>query len=395
MARQCHLNTCPTGIATQRDDLRLKFTGSTQMVINYFTFLATEIREILASLGVRSIDEIVGRVDLLEQVREAPVVRSGELDLSAVLAPADPTWSRPFKQQQDRNDPPVKDPFHDRLVADAAPAWQQSKRLSLCYSITNANSAVGARVSHEISRRFGGDGLPDGSLEIKLKGSAGQSFGAFLTKGVRLELEGEANDYVGKGMGGGEIILKPPAEAKFAANENIIMGNTVLYGATGGNLFAAGRAGERFAVRNSGATTVIEGAGDHCCEYMTGGIVVVLGPVGRNFAAGMSAGTAYVLDEAGDFSSKVNPELVELERIVEHDKVLRQDDADTLRALIEEHVALTGSAQGQRVLDNWDELLPKFWQVVPDPPTVQTHTPAMASADTGTEAPNSAPPVPA
>ncbi len=394
MARQCHLNTCPTGIATQRDDLRAKFTGTTEMVINYFTFLATEIREILASLGARSLDEVIGRVDLLEQVRETNI-RAGELDLSAILAAPDPSWSRPYKQTQDRNDPPTKDPFHDRLVADAAPAWESGKRLSLCYSVTNANRTIGARVSHEISRRRGGDGLPDGTLEIKLKGSAGQSFGAFLTKGVRLELEGEANDYVGKGMGGGEIILKPPAEAKFAANENIIMGNTVLYGATGGNLFAAGRAGERFAVRNSGATTVIEGAGDHCCEYMTGGVVVVLGPVGRNFAAGMSAGTAYVLDEIGDFPGKVNPELVELERICEHDKIEKPEDADSLRDLIEEHVALTGSAHGRRILDHWNELLPRFWKVVPDPPTVQTHTSAMASADTGTEAPNTAPPVPA
>jgi len=394
MARQCHLNTCPTGIATQREDLRAKFTGTPEMVINYFSFLAMEVREILASLGARSLDEVIGRVDLLEQVHEVPNVRAGELDLSAIIAAPDPTGSRPIKQMQDRNDPPAKDPFHDRIVSDAATSWESGSRLALCYPITNANRAVGARLSHEISRRHGADGLPDGTLEVRLKGSAGQSFGAFLTKGVRLILEGEANDYVGKGMGGGEIILFPPPEAKFLAHENIIMGNTVLYGATGGNLFAAGRAGERFAVRNSGATTVIEGAGDHCCEYMTGGIVVVLGPVGRNFAAGMSAGTAYVLDEAGDFPGKVNPELVELERLCEHDRIERPDDADALRALIEEHVALTGSVQGRRVLDHWDEYLPRFWKVVPDPPTVQTHTPAMVGADTGTEAPNSAPPVP-
>src|SRR5205823_1271311 len=211
------------------------------------------------------------------------------------------------------------------------------------YPIDNSNRTVGARLAYEISHRYGLEGLPDDTLELQLRGSAGQSFGAFLTRGMRLVLEGEANDYVGKGMSGGEIVILPPPNASFAAQDNIIMDNTVLYGATGGKLFAAGRVGERFAVRNSGATAVIEGAGHHCCEYMTGGVVVVLGPVGRNFAAGMSAGTAYVLDDSGDFPGRVNPELVELERLVEHDRVMRVEDEQLLRSLIAEHLAATGS----------------------------------------------------
>jgi glutamate synthase (ferredoxin) len=386
MARQCHLNTCPTGIATQREDLRAKFVGTPEMVVNYFTFLAREIRELLAGLGCRSIDEIIGRVDMLEQVCENPKGRGAQLKLDALLTPPDPTFTMLYKQAQDRNDPPTKDELPERLVEDAASALEKGKRVSLSYKINNSNRTIGARVAHEISKRHGGDGLSDGTLELRFEGSAGQSFGAFLTRGMRMVLEGEANDYVGKGMGGGEIVIVPSANAKFVASENIIMGNTVLYGATGGQLFAAGRAGERFAVRNSGATAVIEGAGDHCCEYMTGGVVVVLGPVGRNFAAGMSAGTAYVLDEIGTFPDRVNPELVDIVR-------LQPEDERTLRGLIEEHVAVTNSQRGREVLDRWGEFLPQFWRVVPDPPTVQTQTPAMVGADTGTTALNSEPPV--
>ncbi|MBI4213904.1 MAG: glutamate synthase large subunit [Chloroflexi bacterium] len=379
MARQCHLNTCPTGVATQRADLRAKFTGTPEMVINYFTFLAREMREILASLGARSLDEMIGRSDLLEQVCELPG-RGSQLKLDAILTPPDPTFSLPYKQVQDRNSPPTRDRLHDQLVEDARPAFEEGKRVSLSYPITNSNRAVGTRIAYEISKRHGGDGLGDGTLVMRFAGSAGQSFGAFLTRGMRLVLEGEANDYVGKGMGGGEIVIVPSQSAKFAASENIIMGNTVLYGATAGRLFAAGRAGERFAVRNSGATAVVEGAGDHCCEYMTGGTVVVLGPVGRNFAAGMSAGTAFVLDENGSFPDRVNPGLVEIERV-------RPDDASVLRSLIEEHVAVTSSVRGRDILKHWGKYLPRFWRVVPDPPTVQTQTPEMASVDSGTDAP--------
>jgi glutamate synthase (ferredoxin) len=375
MARQCHLNTCPTGVATQRQDLRDKFEGTPEMVVNYFTFLATEVREILASLGVRSLDEVVGRVDMLEQIDDLPRARETVLDLSALLTPPDSTFARPYKQQQDRNDPPVKDPFPEQIVVDTEPAWHHRQPVSLSYPINNSNRTIGARLSYQISKKHGGEGLADGTAELHFEGSAGQSFGAFLTKGVRLVLEGEANDYVGKGMGGGEIVLVPPKTATYAAHENIILGNTVLYGATGGKLFAAGRAGERFAVRNSGATAVIEGAGDHCCEYMTGGMVVALGPVGRNFAAGMSAGTAFVLDEGGDFPSKVNPELVEIIRVTD------KADETQLCQLVKDHAAATNSVLARKILDQWAEYLPKFWRVVPDPPTVQTHTPQMESAD--------------
>ena len=375
MARQCHLNTCPTGVATQRQDLRDKFEGTPEMVVNYFTFLATEVREILASLGVRSLGDIVGRVDMLEQVDDLPRARETKLDLSALLTLPDDTFGRPYTQQQDRNDPPTKDPFPERIVADTEAAWRDRQPVSVSYPINNTNRSIGARLSYQISKKHGGEGLPAGTADLRFEGSAGQSFGAFLTKGVRLVLEGEANDYVGKGLCGGEIVLVPPQAATYTAHENIIMGNTVLYGATGGKLFAAGRAGERFAVRNSGATAVIEGAGDHCCEYMTGGIVVALGPVGRNFAAGMSAGTAFVLDESGDFPSKVNPELVEIIRVTD------QADETLLCELVKEHVAATHSVWARRILDQWDEYLPKFWRVVPDPPTVQTHTPQMESAD--------------
>jgi glutamate synthase (NADPH/NADH) large chain/glutamate synthase (ferredoxin) len=377
MARQCHLNTCPTGIATQDAKLRAQFTGTTEMVINYFTFLAQEMREIMAELGVRTIDEIIGRADMLTQNRDVLNSRAAALDLSALLTPPDPSFGRPVKQAQPRNDPPTRDLFLDKMTDDAAVTWERGERVELSYAIDNSHRTVGARLAYEISSRHAEAGLPDDTLDVHLRGSAGQSFGAFTTRGMRLVLDGEANDYVGKGMGGGEIVIRPPSHASFIAQDNIIMGNTVLYGATGGKLFAAGRAGERFAVRNSGATAVIEGAGHHCCEYMTGGVVVVLGPVGRNFAAGMSAGTAYVLDENGDFPGKVNTELVDLERIARDGRVVRPEDAERLRSLIAEHVALTGSARGEQILASWDEFLPRFWQVVPDPPTVQNETPAM------------------
>jgi glutamate synthase domain-containing protein 3 len=382
MARQCHLNTCPTGIATQREDLRAKFMGTTDMVINYFRFLAMETRELLAALGARSLDEVIGRVDLLQQ-RATDDARLRRLDLKALITMPHRTGDYALKREQTRNDPPFKDPFPEQLVADAEAALERKERTTLVYPIANRNRTVGARLAYEVSRRYGAEALPDGTLEVQLKGAAGQSFGAFLTRGIRLVLDGEANDYVGKGLNGGEIVLRPTAEARFAAHENIIMGNTILYGATGGHLFAAGRAGERFAVRNSGAVAVIEGAGDHCCEYMTGGIVVVLGPVGRNFAAGMSAGTAFVLDEAGDFPGKVNPELVGLQRVCENGQVLDADGEQSLRSLVERHVEATGSLRGRDVLEHWAEYLPRFWKVVPDPPDLQTHTPAMAGADSG------------
>jgi glutamate synthase (ferredoxin) len=396
MARQCHLNTCPTGIATQREDLRNKAFGhpddrerrraimdlKATHIVHYFTHLATEVRETLAALGLRSLDEAIGRVDLLEQMAAAPGSRGTLVDLTALLAQPDAEGTRPHKNVQARNDRPGDKPLDDQIIRDAAAALDGRERVALSYPIRNDQRTVGARLSGEIARRYGGEGLPEGTIEVRLTGTAGQSFGAFATRGLRLELIGEANDYVGKGLCGAEIAVRPPPDATFAAHENVIVGNTVLYGATAGRLYAAGRAGERFAVRNSGAQAVVEGAGDHCCEYMTGGLVVVLGPTGRNFGAGMSAGVAYVLDEAGDFSRKVNTELVHLKRLD------GGADREQLTALLREHVAATKSARARDVLERWEDYAPRFWKVLPYPPAVQAHTPAHQAADVGTVAPN-------
>src|SRR5579875_2252933 len=393
MARQCHLNTCPTGIATQREDLRWRAFGppddparrraimeqKAQHLINYFTQMAQEVRELLASLGLRSLQEAIGRTDLLAPAPPASP-RAARLDLSALLAP--PPADRPRRCEQPRNDRPGDIPFDEQLLRDARPALERREPVTLHYAIRNDQRTVGARLSGEIARRWGSAGLPDGTIEVHLRGTAGQSFGAFCTRGLRLVLVGEANDYVGKGLCGAEIIVRPPPTARFAAHDNVIVGNTVLYGATSGRLYVAGRAGERFAVRNSGALAVVEGTGDHCCEYMTGGVVVVLGSTGRNFGAGMSAGVAYVLDEAGDFPRKVNTELVYLERLRE------EADFERLVQLLEEHVAATGSARARAILDDWDTYAPRFWKVVPYPPAVQQHTPGHQAADTGTVAPN-------
>jgi glutamate synthase domain-containing protein 3 len=250
------------------------------------------------------------------------------------------------------------------------------------YAIRNDQRTVGTRLSGEVARRHGGDGLEPGTITVNLEGTAGQSFGAFAMRGLRLLLSGEANDYVGKGLCGAEIVVRPPSGAPFESHRNVIVGNTVLYGATSGRLHAAGRAGERFAVRNSGAEAVVEGAGDHCCEYMTGGVVAVLGPTGRNFGAGMSAGVAYVLDEAGDFPRKVNTELVHLERLGDG------DDRAQLLGLLRDHLAATDSARARAILDAFDRYAPKFWKVLPYPPVVQAHTPAHQAADIGTVTPN-------
>jgi glutamate synthase (ferredoxin) len=364
MARACHLNTCPTGIATQDPKYRAKFDGTAEMAIHYFTHLAQEVREILASLGFRKLDEVIGRPELLRP-REIPAGERAELlDLSAVIAPADPSGTRPRLHVVSRNARPSDTSLEPEIIRDAQEALDHGKKVRLSYTIQNAHRAAGARLAGEIARRYGSTGLPDGTVEMRFKGSAGQSFGAWATNGMRLILEGEANDYVGKGLCGGEIVLTPPAEASFQPHENVILGNTVLYGATSGRLFAAGRAGERFAVRNSGATAVVEGVGDHGCEYMTGGTVVVLGEVGRNFAAGMSNGVAYVLDPDNVLPSRYNPEMVKLERPME------LDDLEALYALVREHFEKTGSPRAQGILDGWDYARTQFWKVSPLPPVV-------------------------
>jgi glutamate synthase (ferredoxin) len=362
MARQCHVNTCPTGIATQRDDLRAKFSGTPEQVIHFFTHLAEEVREILAQLGVRKLDEIVGRSDLL---RRKPVLGSGRqdlVDLSRILAPADPSWTKPRLHVQRRNMRPNDTSLDPQILRDAEEAVEHGRKVRLSYRVLNSDRAIGTRLAGEIARRHGAKGLPTGTVELRFKGSAGQSFGAWACRGMRLYLEGEANDYVGKGLSGGEIVVHPPESAGFVAHQTVIMGNTVLYGATGGRLFAAGQAGERFAVRNSGAVAVVEGVGDHGCEYMTGGVVVVLGPTGRNFAAGMSNGVSYVLDEDGQFPRRVNTELVHLER------VMRSEDLELLYSLLREHFERTGSSRAADILDTWDAYRSLFWKVAADPP---------------------------
>nr|MBA2447118.1 glutamate synthase subunit alpha [Chloroflexota bacterium] len=372
MARACHLNTCPTGIATQDPKYRAKFEGTAEMAIHYFTHLAMEVREILASLGFRKLDEVIGRPELLiARPLPGPEVTNGAragtgrpwtLDLSAILAPADPSGSRPRLHVVDRNVRPNDTSLDPQIIRDAQEALERGKRVRLSYSIQNAHRAVGTRLAGEIARRFGSAGLPEDTIEVRFRGSAGQSFGAWATNGMRLILEGEANDYLGKGLCGGEIVLMAPADVRFKPHENVIVGNTVLYGATSGTLFVNGRAGERFAVRNSGATAVVEGLGDHGCEYMTGGVVVVLGEVGRNFAAGMSNGTAFVLDPDSLLPSRYNPEMVSLER------TMSLEDLELLYSLVRAHFEKTGSARAQEIVDTWDYYRTQFWKVVPYPP---------------------------
>jgi len=356
MARQCHLNTCPVGVATQREDLRKKYTGTPEDVVRFFGHVAGEVREILAGLGFRRLEDVIGRMDLLEQVADAGDPRANALDLSSLFwVPED---ERPIRSTQERNDR-HEEILDDAILRDVACALDDQKPVKRSYEIRNVHRTVGARVAGEIAYRYRGDGLPEGTIELQFTGSAGQSFGAFCHTGLRLVLTGEANDYVGKGMGGGEVAVRPPDAATFVPHENVIIGNTVLYGATGGFLYAAGRAGERFAVRNSGAKAVVEGIGDHGCEYMTEGVVVILGETGRNFGAGMSNGIAFVLDEDGDFPSKLNPEMLAIKRLT--DSV----DVEMVRTMIDRHVQLTGSARGREILDEWEQYQPRFWKVAP------------------------------
>jgi glutamate synthase (ferredoxin) len=362
MARQCHLNTCPVGVATQRSDLRARFPGTPEHVISYMLFVAEHVRLILAEMGFRRLADIIGRTDLLELRRDVSIPKGCQIDLSAILFDPDPTRRKPHQCTQGRNDRPEPVwPLDEVIWRDCQRAVEAATPIRRQYSITNRDASVGARLSGEIARLYGEAGLPPNTIQLYFRGVAGQSFGAFCNRGMRLVLEGEAQDYVGKGMFGGEIVLYPPKASRFASHKAVIMGNTVLYGATGGSLFAAGLAGERLCVRNSGAKAVVEGCGDHGCEYMTNGVVVVLGPTGRNFGAGMSGGVAYVLDVDGRFPSRYNPAMVGLEK-VEHDI-----DEQLLRLLVERHFQRTGSARARWVLEHWNDVLSRFWKVVPHP----------------------------
>jgi glutamate synthase (NADPH/NADH) large chain len=357
MVRQCHSNTCPVGVCTQDAKLRDKFTGSPEKVINLMTFIAEEVRDILARLGVRSLDEIIGRTELLRQVSRG-AEHLDDLDLNPILAKVDADEDqRRFSLQTWRNE--VPDSLDAQMIKDAAHVFSRGEKMQLTYSVRNTHRAVGTRLSSEITRTFGMDKLADGHVTVRLRGSAGQSLGAFLCKGITLEVFGDANDYVGKGLSGGTIIVRPVVSSPLASQENTIIGNTVLYGATSGRLFAAGQAGERFAVRNSGASVVVEGCGANGCEYMTGGIAVVLGAVGTNFGAGMTGGMAFVYDAGASFARRANGESIIWQRLASaHWEAV-------LRNLIQDHAAATDSSWSQGILDDWDRARTKFWQVIP------------------------------
>jgi glutamate synthase (NADPH/NADH) large chain len=357
MMRKCHLNTCPVGVATQNPELRKRFRGDPQHLANFVLFVAQEVREYMAALGFRTFDEMVGRVEVLEVDHAIDHWKHRGLDFSRILAKPDADDGVPLRCVRAQQDD-FSLSLDPDLIEKARPALEQQQPVSLFASIRNCNRTVGATLSSEVARRFGPTGLPDDTIHCKLKGSAGQSFGAFLAGGVTLELEGDANDYLGKGLSGGRIVLYPPKDSAFRAHRNIITGNVNLFGATAGEAFINGRAGERFAVRNSGAVAVVEGVGDHGCEYMTGGRVVVLGPTGVNFAAGMSGGIAFVLDENQLFDTRCNLETVDIEPV---DRAERK----WLRDLVQRHQLHTGSEFAATILREWDEMLPQFVKVMP------------------------------
>jgi glutamate synthase (NADPH/NADH) large chain/glutamate synthase (ferredoxin) len=363
MARQCHLNTCPTGIATQDPRLRTKFRGTPEQVIAYFTWVAEDVRRLLASMGARTLEEIVGRVDLLERLDRPELPRAQMLDLSAILAaPAGgPGGAR--RRSAARNDRPGTASLDDDILRVLEPSLDAGRPFTGARDIGNHHLTVGARIAGRIVDRWGPGGLPPGTIRLRFRGSAGQSFGAFAVQGMRLDLEGQANDYVGKGLSGGSIAIRPFRDAPYAveSERHVILGNTALYGATAGSLFAAGRAGDRFAVRNSGAVAVVEGAGSHCCEYMTGGVVVVLGETGSNFAAGMSNGVAYVLDRSGTLERRTN---LDMARVCP----LEPLDEAQLHGLVREHAARTGSSRASAILGEWGPFRAWFRKVSPRAP---------------------------
>jgi glutamate synthase (NADPH/NADH) large chain len=370
MMRKCHLNTCPVGVATQDPELRKRFTGQPEHVVNYFFFVAEEVRELMASIGVAKFDDLIGRADLLDMQAGIEHWKINGLDFSKVFhLPAMP--AEVSRKHNDVQDHGLTHALDNKLVAMAKPALEEGKKVVLDVAISNTNRTVGTMLSNQIATRFGHAGLPDDSIHINFNGTSGQSFAAFLAKGITFELSGEGNDYVGKGLCGGRIIIKPPVAFGGLAHENIIVGNTVMYGATTGESYFRGVAGERFCVRNSGATAVVEGVGNHGCEYMTGGTVVVLGVTGQNFAAGMSGGVAYVYDEDGLFAKRCNMSMVALEKVEAADAAvgkvqhLNQPDEVTLKTLIEKHANYTGSVRAQALLADWAASRSKFVKVMP------------------------------
>jgi glutamate synthase (NADPH/NADH) large chain len=386
MMRKCHLNTCPVGIATQDPVLRARFTGQPEHVINYFFFVAEEVRELMAKLGFRRFHEMIGRVDKLDMVRAIEHWKAKGVDLTRLLhrAPAKPGVAIHNCERQDHH---LDRALDNELIAAAGPALDERAPVRIEHEIRNVHRTVGAMLSGEVARRYGHAGLPQDTIWVTFRGNAGGSFGAFLARGVTLELYGDANDYVGKGLSGGRVIVRQPPQAQREPTENIIIGNTVLYGAISGEAYFEGVAGERFAVRNSGAVAVIEGTGDHGCEYMTGGVVVVIGDTGRNFAAGMSGGIAYVWDPKGRFKSLCNLASVDMEAVSPGDPAAEDDpdrprqrsasvedagmgdllrfDAARLRILLERHLLFTGSARARELLEDWENTVAGFVKIMP------------------------------
>jgi len=371
MMRKCHLNTCPVGVATQDPELRKKFTGQPEHVVNYFFLVAEEVRELMASIGIAKFDDLIGRADLLDMKAGIEHWKINGLDFSKVFhLPEMP--ASVSRKNNDIQDHGLVKALDNQLIELAKPALETGEKVSINLPIVNTNRTVGTMLSHEVASRYGHAGLPDDTISVKFTGTSGQSFAAFLAKGITFELTGEGNDYVGKGQCGGRIIIKPPATFRGLSYENIIVGNTVMYGATTGESFLSGVAGERFCVRNSGATAVVEGVGNHGCEYMTGGTVLVLGQTGQNFAAGMSGGIAYVYDIDGKFALRCNMSMVSLDKVeaaeadvgkVQH---LGQPDEVILKGLIEQHLALTGSPRAKELLADWPTSRAKFVKVFPN-----------------------------
>jgi glutamate synthase (NADPH/NADH) large chain len=380
MMRKCHLNTCPVGVATQDPVLRAKFQGKPEYVVNYFFFVAEEARQIMAQLGIRTFNELIGRSDLLDKSKAVAHWKAKGLDFSKIFHQPDMPASEP-RYQVEEQDHGLEKALDHKLIAQAKAAIEKGEKVSFISPVKNVNRTVGTMLSGEVAKKYGHEGLPDDTIHIQLQGTAGQSAGAFLAHGITLDLVGEGNDYVGKGLSGGRIIVRPNTEFRGRAVDNIIVGNTVLYGAISGEAFINGVAGERFAVRNSGAIAVVEGSGDHGCEYMTGGTVVVLGATGRNFAAGMSGGIAYVYDPDGDFAKKCNMSMVALDpvtssadqeakvdRALWHSTVRNGDvhtDEAILKGLIERHFKYTGSTRARNLLDDWSNARSKFVKVFP------------------------------
>jgi glutamate synthase domain-containing protein 3 len=359
MLRKCHLNTCSVGIATQDPVLRARFTGTPEHVINFFFFIAEQMRQHMAKLGFRTVEEMVGHVEMIDARLADAHWKAKGIDLSSILHVPDMP-SRVARRRTQAQDHGLNAALDHALIDKARPALESKTAVKGSFAIRNVHRTVGAMLGGEIARRYGSAGLPDETIHFNFRGSAGQSFGAFVPNGVTLELEGDTNDYLGKGLSGGRIIAYPPKTSSFLPEESILVGNVVLYGATSGEAFLNGIAGERFAVRNSGATAVVEGVGDHGCEYMTNGLVIVLGATGRNFAAGMSGGIAYVYDDQGDFGARrCNQASVDLEPLAD------TADVDKVRGLLERHRDLTGSPRAAWILEHWADAQPKFIKVFP------------------------------